>query len=44
MVFLGDPHSAAMIIDAARAVKRHSDDILRWFPSKIANGLIEGDQ
>ena len=30
------------IIDAARAVKRHSDGILRWFHSKIANGLIEG--
>jgi transposase len=30
------------IIDAARTVKRHSDGILRWFHSKIANGLIEG--
>ena len=30
------------IIDAARAVKRHWDGILRWFDSKIANGLIEG--
>jgi transposase len=30
------------IIDAARAVKRHSDCILRWFQSKVANGLIEG--
>ena len=29
------------IIDAARTVKRHSDGILRWFQSKIANGLIE---
>jgi transposase len=26
----------------ARTVKRHSDGILRWFDSKIANGLIEG--
>jgi transposase len=25
----------------ARAVKRHRDGILRWFDSKIANGLIE---
>ncbi len=30
------------IIDAARTVKRHADGILRWFHSRIANGLIEG--
>jgi transposase len=30
------------IIDAARTIKRHWDGILRWFHSKIANGLIEG--
>ena len=30
------------MIDAARTVKRHRDGILRWFDSKIANGLIEG--
>ncbi|MFI4982539.1 MAG: transposase, partial [Nevskiales bacterium] len=30
------------MIDAARTVKRHWDGILRWFDSKIANGLIEG--
>jgi transposase len=30
------------IIDAAHTVKRHCDGILRWFDSKIANGLIEG--
>ena len=30
------------IIDAARTVKRHWDGILRWFDSRIANGLIEG--
>lgn len=30
------------MIEAARAVKRHWDGILRWFDSKIANGLIEG--
>jgi transposase len=29
------------MIDAARTVKRHWDGILRWFDSKIANGLIE---
>ena len=32
----------APMIDAARTVKRHWDGILRWFDSKIANGLIEG--
>jgi transposase len=30
------------IIAAARTVKRHWDGILRWFDSRIANGLIEG--
>jgi transposase len=30
------------IIEAARTVKRHWDGILRWFDSRIANGLIEG--
>jgi len=30
------------IIEAARAVKRHWDGVLRWFDSNIANGLIEG--
>ena len=30
------------MIEAARTVKRHWDGILRWFNSKIANGLIEG--
>jgi transposase len=30
------------ITDAAHTVKRHRDGILRWFESKIANGLIEG--
>jgi transposase len=30
------------MIDAARTVKRHWDGILRWFDSRIANGLIEG--
>jgi transposase len=30
------------MIEAARAIKRHWDGILRWFDSKIANGLIEG--
>ena len=32
----------APMIDAARTVKHHWDGILRWFHSRIANGLIEG--
>ena len=30
------------IKDAARSIMRHRHGILRWFTSKIANGLIEG--
>ncbi len=30
------------MIEAARTIKRHWDGILRWFDSKVANGLIEG--
>jgi transposase len=30
------------MIEAAQTVKSHWDGILRWFDSKIANGLIEG--
>ncbi len=30
------------MIEAARTVKRHWYGILRWFDSRIANGLIEG--
>ena len=30
------------MINAAHTIKRHWDGILRWFDSKIANGLIEG--
>jgi len=32
----------APIIEAARTIKRHWNGILRWFDSRIANGLIEG--
>ncbi len=32
----------APMIDAARTVKHHWHGILRWFDSRIANGLIEG--
>lgn len=28
--------------DAARTIKQHKEGILRWFNSRIANGLIEG--
>ena len=43
MVFSRATHSKLdPIIDAARTVKRHWNGILRWFDSKIANGLIEG--
>ena len=30
------------MINAARTIKRHWNGILRWFNSKIANGLMEG--
>ncbi|HKM70944.1 MAG TPA: transposase, partial [Stellaceae bacterium] len=29
------------MVEAARMVKRHWDGILRWFQSKIANGIVE---
>jgi len=29
------------MIEAARMVKRHWDGILRWFHTKIANGITE---
>jgi len=32
----------APVIEAAQTVRRHWNGILRWFDSKIANGLIEG--
>jgi len=30
------------MMKAARTLKQHRDGVLRWFDSKIANGLIEG--
>jgi len=30
------------MVEAARTIRRHADGILRWFDSRIANGLIEG--
>ena len=43
MVLLGHPHSRlAPVIEAAGTIKRHWDGILRWFDSKIANGIPEG--
>jgi len=29
------------IIEAAKTIKRHWDDILRWFDTRIANGFME---
>ncbi|MGB8199690.1 MAG: transposase [Pseudonocardiaceae bacterium] len=34
--------AAALFVELRRTVKRHWDGILRWFDSRIANGLIEG--
>jgi transposase len=28
--------------NTAKTIKRHWDGVLRWFQSKIANGLLEG--
>src|SRR5581483_8929343 len=30
------------MIDAARTIRRHWDGVLRWFTSRITNGLLEG--
>jgi transposase len=30
------------IIEAAKTMKRHRDGILRWFDTKVANGVLEG--
>jgi transposase len=30
------------IIDVARTIRAHQDGILRWFTSKISNGILEG--
>ena len=30
------------MIDVARTVRRHQDGILRWFQSRVSNGLLEG--
>ncbi|MES0447356.1 MAG: ISL3 family transposase [Desulfobacterales bacterium] len=30
------------MIDAAKMIKRHWDGVLRWFDSKINNGILEG--
>lgn len=30
------------IIDAAKTVKRHWDGVMRWFESRLTNGLLEG--
>lgn len=30
------------IIDAAKTIRRHQEGVLRWFTSKINNGILEG--
>lgn len=30
------------MVDAAKSLKRHEDGILRWFQTKMTNGLLEG--
>ena len=30
------------MIEAARTIKRHWQGVLRWFTSRITNGLLEG--
>jgi len=30
------------MIEAAKTMKRHRDGILRWFDTKVANGVLEG--
>jgi transposase len=30
------------MIDAARSIRRHWSGVLRWFVSRITNGLLEG--
>lgn len=32
----------AAMVDAARTIKKHWHGVLRWFTSKITNGLLEG--
>jgi transposase len=42
MLFLESHSRLDAMIEAAANIKRHWDGILRWFDSRIANGLIEG--
>ena len=30
------------MVKAARTIRRHRDGILRWFTSRINNGILEG--
>lgn len=30
------------MIETAKSLKRHEDGILRWFQTKLTNGLLEG--
>ena len=42
MVLLGNPQPPEPIKEAAYTIKRHWNGVLRWFTSKINNGILEG--
>ena len=42
VVLLGHPQSPRTNEKTAYTIKRHWDGILRWFTSKINNGILEG--
>ena len=42
MVLLGNASRIPPIIEAAKTIKRHWAGIVRWYTSKIDNGILEG--
>ena len=42
MVLLGNSQSSPPIIKVAKTIRKHQDGILRWFTSRINNGILEG--
>jgi transposase len=42
LVFLGVAYRIAEMVDAARTIKRHWSGVLRWYDSRINNGILEG--
>ena len=42
MVFLGTHSRIQPIIDVAKTIRRHQAGVLRWFTSRINNGILEG--